>query len=111
MFSDLNILSENGTVPALALAPMAVLPDFQRQGIGSTLVRRGLEVCKEQGHRIVVVLGHPDFYPRFGFSAKLAERLESPYGGGPSHMAAELVAGALEGVAGKLAYSPPFSQL
>ena len=111
MFSDLNILTGSGTVPALALAPMAVLPDFRRQGIGSMLVRRGLEVCKEQGHRIVVVLGHPDFYPRFGFLAKLAESLESPYGGGPSHMAAELVPGALDGVAGRLAYSPPFSQL
>ena len=111
MFSDLNILAENGTVPALALAPMAVLPDFQRQGIGSMLVRRGLEVCKEQGHRIVVVLGHPDFYPRFGFLAKLAESLESPFGSGPSHLAVELMPGALDGVAGRLAYSPPFSQL
>jgi putative acetyltransferase len=111
MFSDLNILTGNGTVPALALAPMAVLPDFQRLGIGSLLVGRGLKVCKEQGHRIVVVLGHPDYYPRFGFSAKLAELLESPYGGGPSHMATELVPGALDGLAGKLVYSSPFSDL
>ena len=111
MFSGLNIFTGKGTVAALALAPMAVRPDFQRLGIGSLLVRRGLEVCKEQGHRIVVVLGHADFYPRFGFSAKLAERLESPYGGGPSHMAAELVPGALDGVTGKVVYSPPFSDL
>lgn len=111
MFSDLNIVTDKGDVPALALAPMAVLPDFQRQGIGSILVRRGLEMCQVKGHRIVVVLGHPDFYPRFGFSAKLAECLQSPYGSGPSHMATELVPGALDGVAGKVAYSPPFSDL
>lgn len=111
MFSDLSIVTETRTVAALALAPMAVLPDFQRLGIGSLLVRSGLEVCKEQGHRIIVVLGHADFYPRFGFSTKLAERLESPYGGGPSHMAAELMPGALDGVTGKLVYSPPFSDL
>jgi putative acetyltransferase len=67
LFSDLPIITEAGTVPSLALAPMAVLPEFQNQGIGSALVRRGLEVCKEQGHRIVVVVGHPQFYPRFGF--------------------------------------------
>lgn len=111
LFSDLKIATDKGDVPALALAPMAVLPEFQRQGIGSTLVRRGLEVCKERGHRIVVVLGHADFYPRFGFSAKLAERLQSPYGSGPSHMATELVPGVLDGVAGKLEYSPPFGEL
>jgi len=111
MFSDLNLLTHKGEVKALALAPMAVLPNFQRQGIGSILVRRGLEVCKEQGHRIVVVLGHPDFYPRLGFSPKLAERLESPYGSGPSHMAIELVSGSLSAVAGKLVYSPPFGDL
>jgi len=111
LFSDLSIVTSTSIIAALALAPMAVLPDFQKKGIGSALVRRGLEFCKEQGHRIVVVLGHPAFYPRFGFSAKLAERLESPYGGGPSHMAAELVPGALEGVVGKVVYPPPFNDL
>jgi putative acetyltransferase len=111
LFSDLNIIAAQGTVTALALAPMAVLPDFQRMGIGSALVRRGLEICIEQGHRIVVVLGHPAFYPRFGFTAKLAECLESPFGGGPSFMAAELVPGALKGVQGRVIYSPPFNDL
>ncbi|HEY7423949.1 MAG TPA: GNAT family N-acetyltransferase [Gemmataceae bacterium] len=108
LFSDLPILTEAGTVPALALAPMAVLPGFQQQGIGSALVRRGLEVCKEQGHRIVVVLGHPHFYPRFGFSSKLASPLASVFGGGDSWMALELVPGALDHVSGKVAYPPPF---
>ena len=111
MFSDLPIITPAGSVAALALAPMAVLPEFQRQGIGSALVRRGLEACKEQGHRIVIVLGHPDFYPRFGFTSKLAERLQSPYGGGSSHMTVELVHGALDGVVGKVVYSLPFSEL
>src|SRR5262249_44027888 len=111
MFSDLAIVTANGTVAALALAPMGVLPDFQRLGIGSALVRHGLESCKERGSRIVVVLGHPDFYARFGFSAKLAECLESPFGGGPSFMASELVAGALIGVAGKVVYAEPFTNL
>lgn len=111
MFSDLNIVTATGTVAALALAPMAVLPEFQRQGIGSALVKSGLSICKEHCHRIIVVLGHADYYPRFGFSAKLAERLESPYGSGPSHMAVELVPGALNGVVGKVVYSPPFNDL
>src|SRR6478735_1441522 len=71
LFSDLPILTDGGTVPALSLAPMAVLPECQRRGIGSALVREGLAVCRGAGHRIVVVLGHPDFYHRFGFSAEL----------------------------------------
>jgi putative acetyltransferase len=111
MFSERKIVTDKGDVQALALGSMAVLPEYQRQGIGSALVRRGLEVCKEQGHLIVVVLGHADFYPRFGFSAKLAERLESPCGRGPSHMALELETAALDGVVGRLVYSPPFNEL
>jgi putative acetyltransferase len=109
LFSDLPIRTEAGTVEALALAPMAVLPEFQNQGVGSALVRRGLEECRQQGHRIVVVLGHPNYYPRFGFSPKLAACLDSPYAGGDSHMALELVAGALEGLKGRVEYPPPFS--
>jgi putative acetyltransferase len=98
LFSHLAIVTEGGTVPALALAPMAVLPEFQNQGLGSALVRRGLEVCKEQGHRIAVVLGHPHFYQRLGFSSKLAAQLESLYSGRESFMVVELVPGALDGV-------------
>ncbi len=110
LFCDLTILTEVGTVPALALAPLAVLPPFQRQGIGSALVTRSLEVCRDQGHRIVIVLGHPDYYPRFGFTHELAARLESPYSDKPSFMAMELVPGALAGVAGQVQYPPPFSE-
>ena len=108
LFSDLPIITGAGTVPALALAPMAVLPELQNQGIGSALVQRGLEGCRQQGHRVVVVLGHAHFYPRFGFSPTLAAHLDSPFSGGDSFMAVELVPGALDGVAGRVQYPPPF---
>src|SRR5580658_5221037 len=65
LFSELQIVRESVTLPALALAPLAVLPEYQRRGIGTRLTRHGLEACQKQGHRIVVVLGHPDFYRRF----------------------------------------------
>ena len=109
LFSDLPIITGDGTVPALSLAPMAVLPEFQNQGIGSALVREGLAICRAQGHRAVVVLGHPHFYERFGFSANLARRLKSPYAG-EAFMAVELVAGALDGVTGRVQYPPPFEE-
>lgn len=108
LFSRLPIITEAGIVDAVSLAPMAVLPGRQRQGIGSRLVKAGLQACRERGHRIVVVLGHPEYYRRFGFSADLARPLESPFGGGDAWMALELVPGALAGVQGRVEYPPPF---
>jgi putative acetyltransferase len=110
LFSDLAIITEAETVPALALAPMAVLPEFQNLGVGSELVRCGLAMCREQGHKMVVVLGHPRFYPRFGFSTALAGRLTSPFSGKESFMALALVSGALDGVEGRIEYPPPFGR-
>jgi putative acetyltransferase len=110
LFGDLSIVTSHGTVEALSLAPMAIAPSHQRLGIGSMLVREGLRACAEVGHRIVVVLGHPGFYPRFGFSTNLAERLKSPYSG-PALMTMELVPGALEDVEGEVRYPPPFARL
>ena len=109
LFSRLHIETENGSVPALALAPMAVLPCYQKQGIGSQLVRRGLAICKSLEHGIVIVLGHPAYYPRFGFSAYLAKSLECPFGDcGEAWMALELIPSALRGVRGKVVYPAVF---
>ena len=80
-------------------------------GFEALMVRKGLEECRRQGHKIVVVVGHSHFYPRFGFSSKLASALASPFGGGDSWMALELVPGALDGVAGRVQYPPPFGAL
>ena len=107
LFSALPIVTERETVDSLALAPVAVLPEFQNRGVGSQLIRTGLDLCRRQGHRIVIVLGHPTYYPRFGFSAALAKPLESPYAG-DSFMALELVDGALQGIQGRVEYPPPF---
>ena len=94
-------------VPAAALAPLAVLPQFQRRGIGGELITRGLGVLRGSGERIVIVLGHPDYYPRFGFSTEKARDLESPFPP-EAYMALELTAGALDGVRGKVKYPRAF---
>ncbi len=109
VFSPVSILTEDDTVEAMSLAPMAVVPSHQRRGIGSRLVEEGLKVCRKRGQRIVVVLGHFDFYPRFGFSSKLATLLESPFGRGAAWMALEIVPGSLSGIEGRVEYSPPFN--
>ncbi len=67
LFSPVTIEAERGVVHGMGLAPMAVFPKYQRQGIGSALVRHGLALVRERGSPFVIVLGHPEYYPRFGF--------------------------------------------
>jgi putative acetyltransferase len=107
LFSGVVIETEHGALNAVSLAPMAVLPECQRQGIGSELVRRGLQACRERGKLIVFVLGDPEFYIRFGFSVEMARWLQSPYSG-DCWMAIELVTGALDGVCGVVRYPEAF---
>jgi putative acetyltransferase len=107
MFSEAAIRTEGGEVGALALGPVGVIPDRQGRGVGSALIREGLDRCAHAGHRIVVLLGHPGYYPRFGFSSGRAEKLSSAYSG-EAFMALELVPGALAGVVGDFEFAPPF---
>ena len=78
-----------------ALAPMAVRPDRQRDGIGGQLVRASLVTAREFGAHAVIVLGHPAYYPKFGFSAEAARTVKAPYSGRPAFMALEIEDGAL----------------
>jgi putative acetyltransferase len=110
-FSRVTLVTPTGSYEALALAPMAVLPQFQRRGIGTKIMEAGLAECRRRGHDVVFVLGHPDFYPRFGFSAAAAEHFESPFGGGDAWMALELTPQSLDGVSGRIEFAPPFNAL
>jgi putative acetyltransferase len=107
LFSRMWIDTSNGSIPAVALAPMAVLPGHQRQGVGGRLIRSGLDLLRDRGEQIVIVLGHPDYYPRFGFSTDKARALESPF---PPHafLATELSVNALGGIHGKVRYPVAF---
>jgi putative acetyltransferase len=67
LFSPVRVEGEGDSFVAQGLAPMAVEPKRQRDGIGSQLVRAGLDACRRAGHTVVFVLGHPEYYPRFGF--------------------------------------------
>lgn len=110
LFSDLTIVLPDRAKPALSLAPVGVSPAWQRRGVGSALIDAGLKLCREQGHSIVIVLGEPEYYRRFGFSVELASPLQSEYAG-DYFMALELVPEALRGIAGRVEYSPPFAAL
>jgi putative acetyltransferase len=98
------------TVPAIGLAPMAVLPEYQRQGIGSQLALAGLDACRSRGHGVVVVVGHPTFYPRFGFVPASTAGLECEYDvPAEAFMVLELRPGALALTRGIVRYRPEFS--
>jgi putative acetyltransferase len=75
------------------------------------MVRLGLETLRRRGERIVIVLGHPAYYPRFGFSPAAARELHGPFGSGDAWMALELVPGALDGIKGTVEYPQAFRDL
>lgn len=111
VFSPVVVRSQKGCIDALGLGPMAVVPHRQRRGIGTELLRAGLARLRDARHRAVVVLGHPAYYPRFGF------RRASELGIAWEHaapdeafMALELEPKSLEGVAGVVCYRPEFDE-
>jgi putative acetyltransferase len=110
LFSRLPIETVQGVVFAAALAPLAVMPDWQGQGIGTALVREGLTRCRERGVAAVVVLGDSDYYGRFGFRAEMASGLQTPWSG-PFLMAVELVQSGLAGGQGVARYPAAFGEL
>jgi putative acetyltransferase len=94
------------------LAPMAVRPEHQRSGIGGQLIRAGLEECRRHGYEAVVVLGHPEYYPRFGFVPAHAFGLTCEFPSPPeAFMAMELESGALSEIRGLVRYLPQFAEV
>ena len=108
-FSPVNIETDGAVVSGFGLAPMAVLPEYQRRGIGSLLVPDGLSECQRLGRDVVVVLGHPQYYPRFGFQKASEKGLRSEYQVPDEvFMVTELRPGALDGVTGLVKYHEAF---
>ena len=108
-FSPVTLEAEGSACGILGLAPMAVVPEYQRRGIGSQLVRAGLEECRRIGYDVVVVLGHPEYYPRFGFVPASRKGLRCEYSVPDEvFMVAELRPNALSGQ-GLVKYRPEFA--
>lgn len=111
-FSPVTIEGQHSSIQALGLAPMAVIPELQNQGVGSLLVREGLNVARRTGRNIVVVLGHPEYYPRFGFEIASHKGLRCEFPApDEAFMVTELTTNALRGVSGIVKYLPEFSRV
>jgi len=107
-FSRLDVQSGSQALRAVALAPLAVAPGRQREGIGDALTRHALNRLRDEGEDLAVVLGHPAYYPRFDFSSLLAKLLDAPYAG-EAFMALELKPGVLAALKWRVVYPRAFA--
>lgn len=106
-----KIQIDNGAklMDALSLGPVAVLPELHRQSIGSQLIKEVHKRAKTLGHDIVILLGHKDYYPRFGYEMTSKYNIQLPFAAAPENcMVLGLNPESLDGVSGKVIYSKPF---
>lgn len=112
LFSIAEVRGRNKVFEILCLAPVSVLPKLQNQKIGTLLIREGLQRAKALGFQSVTVLGHQDYYPRFGFKRASRWGIKAPFEVRDEvFMAMELVEGALEEVSGVVHYAAPFNEV
>lgn len=112
ILSRVFIQTDTVSVPTLILAPVSVLPSFQKQGIGGALINAVHKAAIDMGESNVFLLGHLEYYPRFGYGPSRHFGISFPDGREDDHcMSIELVSGSLEGIHGTLEYSKPFYEI
>jgi len=110
-FSPVTIESAPSSLKAMTLAPVAVLPEYQRNGIGSQLVHAGLKECRRREQDLVFLVGHPDYYPRFGFVLARPRGIDCEFEvPEAAWMVVELRQGALSGLKGMVKFQPEFQE-
>lgn len=106
LFTSAKIKHSHRMVPAAILAPLSIHPEYQNQGIGVQLIRKGIKQLKAIGVEMVFVLGHPGYYPKHGFLIAETRGFEAPYPISPENseawMVQELKPGIMEGLKGKV---------
>ncbi|MCK4993914.1 MAG: N-acetyltransferase [Candidatus Omnitrophica bacterium] len=111
LFSPAIIEADSGVIKGMGLAPMAVLPAYQKQGIGSALVQDGLEKLKQVNCSFVIVLGHSEYYPKFGFKAASSYGIKCEWEvPDEAFMAIVLDELKMQGVSGVAKYRPEFAE-
>lgn len=109
LFTRAQIVGENAVYPILVLAPVAVKPNYQGNGVGHKLIHQGLELALKIGFSVVSVMGHPDYYKKFGFKPANEYGVKAPFEiSNEYYMLLELVPNSLNGVSGVVKYAPEF---
>jgi predicted N-acetyltransferase YhbS len=109
LLTKIKIINQQTTSDSLALAPVAVMPEYQGKGIGGMLIRQAHQTAKEPGHRSIVLLGHEDYYPRFGYKQAHLFGMQLPFDVPKQNcMVIELVENGLAGVTGMVEYPKEF---
>lgn len=109
LISKVNIVNGSESYDSLSLAPVSVLPSYQRKGIGGQLINAAHTVAKDLGHTSVVLLGHADYYPRFGYRKCSDFNISLPFDSADENcLIVEFVPNALQGVSGEVVYPPAF---
>lgn len=112
LFSEVTIEASGLPVNGVALAPVAVLPAYQRGGLGAALVRAGIEECRRLRYGLAVLVGHPGYYPRFGFRPARERGLVCEFDvPDEAWMVLELREGALDGAGGRVRFADEFRRL
>jgi putative acetyltransferase len=112
LFFPIKVIGESIKYNSLALAPMSVLPEFQNKGIGGQLIGKGLEIAKNLGFKSVIVLGHKNYYPKFGFAPASKWAIKAPFDvPDEAYMAIELIKGGLNNVSGIVEYPKEFEEV
>ncbi|WP_336664617.1 N-acetyltransferase [Elizabethkingia meningoseptica] len=111
LLTEIKIKNDSAEILSLALAPVAVLQEYQGKGIGSALIKSAHQKAKELGYNSVVLLGHADYYPKFGYETAHLFGIELPFDVPKENcMVIELVKGSLQGVSGMVEYPEAFYQ-
>jgi putative acetyltransferase len=111
-FTPVELVGNNSGLRVIGLAPMAVIPEMQNKGIGSLLVKAGIQQCISEGYDAIVVLGHPNYYPKFGFVPSVKYGIKSEYEVPEDvFMILELKENTLQGRQGTVKYHEAFSSV
>lgn len=112
LFSPITIEDHDSqTAAGVALGPIAVHPDYQRQGVGSLLIQAGIQQLRDAGHNALIVLGHADYYPRFGFAPASQFNITSEYHVPDEVFMAQMLDKTAIAPAGLAKYHPAFADV